>query len=383
MNSQEIITVLKRCSLFYDFTDSEMINLSKFFIRKDLALGSFLFHEEQHSDCFFVIMSGRVDVIKHDKITKTSHKISTLKQSDVTGELGIIGKRTRSASIKASTDVVVLEMKYEDLKNFLHENHHLESKFYIKLGEIIDQRLRTINQKSVKFFQLQIETAQFCLSLNIITIILILVLDFIAKLASKTHYTTFLTVGFLFFLFILTTFCLKQSKLPLSTYGLSIFNIKRSIIRGTLYTIPILFLLCILKYIAIQFIPMYSGNPIFDFAPYSSDSTLLQYVLIVLTYAIGVPMQEFIIRGGIQGSLQAFWIGKYKKHIAIFMGTLIFSLGHVPISKPLALAVIPFSIFWGWLFSKHRSLVTVSTSHILIGVFAFNVLNFAKIMLVK
>src|SRR5262249_16591708 len=83
------------------------------------------------------------------------------------------------------------------------------------------------------------------------------------------------------------------------------------------------------------------------------------------------PIQELIARGGLQGSLQMFLTGKYKVLTAILISNLILSTMHLYLSFRMALLVFLPGIFWGWLYSRHHTLIGVIISHIMIGAFAF------------
>ncbi len=101
-------------------------------------------------------------------------------------------------------------------------------------------------------------------------------------------------------------------------------------------------------------------------------------VLIISTiaYAAFSPVQEFIARGGIQTAFQKLMISKHNILIAILISNMIFSITHLHLSTATALVVIIPGLFWGWLYSRHTTLIGVCISHIIIGLFAIRVVAF-------
>ena len=92
----------------------------------------------------------------------------------------------------------------------------------------------------------------------------------------------------------------------------------------------------------------------------------------MIAYALFTPAQEFITRGALQSSLQMF-VGdetRGKLWSAILLSNLMFAAAHSHTSFGLAVAVLVSGLFWGWLYAKQRSLLGVSVSHFLIGVWA-------------
>jgi hypothetical protein len=86
-------------------------------------------------------------------------------------------------------------------------------------------------------------------------------------------------------------------------------------------------------------------------------------------YAIFSPIQELIARGAMQSSLHEFLTGPRANLWAIVLSTLMFTQIHLHLTPAYALAVFFPSLFWGAMYARQRSLVGVSISHILIGVY--------------
>jgi PAS domain S-box-containing protein len=94
-----------------------------------------------------------------------------------------------------------------------------------------------------------------------------------------------------------------------------------------------------------------------------------------LVYIALAPVQEFVARGTLQGPLEQVFGGKFASWKANITVNLMFSVFHQHIDMFFALMVLVPGIFWGWMYSRQRSLVGASISHAIIGIYALNVVN--------
>jgi hypothetical protein len=107
-----------------------------------------------------------------------------------------------------------------------------------------------------------------------------------------------------------------------------------------------------------------------------SKQSISVLILTSLAYAVFSPIQEFIARGGIQSAFQELLISKHKSLIAIVLANLMFSMTHLHISTVIAIVVFVPGLFWGWLYHRHKTLIGVCVSHIIVGLFAIRVVGF-------
>lgn len=106
-----------------------------------------LITNEGDYDCWiYVIISGAVKVIKHDK------EIARLENcGDTFGELSVIDGEARSASVFAATQTVCLAIDGSFLDRVNPEDQHaVYSVFYRLLAEILSERLRTTSNELVQ-----------------------------------------------------------------------------------------------------------------------------------------------------------------------------------------------------------------------------------------
>jgi hypothetical protein len=172
-----------------------------------------------------------------------------------------------------------------------------------------------------------------------------------------------------------------KSGYPLKTFGITIDNWKKIILESTILTVPFLLIIMSIKYLLITFNSKFHHLSLFD--PMSifkkaADINLNVYFAALFGYIVFVPIQELIVRSGIQSALQKFLSGSQTKSMwsSIILSNILFAGGHSHISFGFALSVFIPGIFWGWLYAKQNSLIGVSVSHILIGVWAAFIIGF-------
>jgi len=184
------------------------------------------------------------------------------------------------------------------------------------------------------------------------------------NLTSGIFFSTFLiaTWGMIGYQFI------KLSPLPKEVYGLTLKNWQPAVISAINWSFGFILAALTLKWIVITIIPPFKGMPILSLSVFHKLGWF-NCVGILISYALFVPLQELISRGILQGSLQYLLSGKYATPIAIVITSLVFSALHLIAHPIIAYTVFIPSIFWGILFAKNKSLIGVSVSHIILGIF--------------
>ncbi|HEY5511109.1 MAG TPA: type II CAAX endopeptidase family protein [Prolixibacteraceae bacterium] len=148
-----------------------------------------------------------------------------------------------------------------------------------------------------------------------------------------------------------------RSKLPLSEFGLTLKNWPRAVKESLVATIAAILLGALLKIVLVRF--NLSDNT------YIIRLSNLEWSFAF--YIIVAPLQEFLGRGVVQGTLQRIVPGKNGGLMAIVLTSLVFGTLHLYISAPFALASIAGSFLWGWLYLRHNTIVGISISHLFIG----------------
>lgn len=149
------------------------------------------------------------------------------------------------------------------------------------------------------------------------------------------------------------------SKLHIRDFGLTLKGWKRSAMESLLVSGGVIVLLVILKLMAFKYLPdLFRERKIFDLSLFG-----IPYI----TYIVVAPLQEFISRGVIQGTLAKLLDIRHKGFISILVTTMLFGAMHMMSSFNLAMASIVMGWIWGWMYHRQQNLVGVSLSHFLVG----------------
>lgn len=178
--------------------------------------------------------------------------------------------------------------------------------------------------------------------------------DTVSKIA-----TTFVVSRLIEFAILASSILLiVKSKLPLSNFGLSLKNWPRAV-KESLYATVFAILCCTLFKVFLVWFNLSENTYIIRFSNIEWSFAF---------YFIVAPLQEFLGRGVVQGTLQRIVPGKYGWLMAIVLTSLIFGTLHLYISTSFALASMVGSFLWGWLYLRHGTIVGVSISHFIIGI---------------
>lgn len=376
-----MIDSFKNIDLFKDLSENQLERLQEICYEMTLKIGEIFIHEGRIEQRFFIIMEGSVEIIK--KNGDRFYPLAKLSKGEIVGEMVLFENAARSASAKTIEPSVLLCFDLEKIKS---DPNYLDiyAKFTAFFGEKISKRLRFTNEVTVEVLKERLAIGNFAVNIIAITTLYAFSLQMLQKLKSYMSNSTLVTI------IVLVMFCyfiismMIKSGYPLKTFGVTVDNWRKSVIEATLYTIPLLLTIMLLKYCLITFNPKLSHFALFD--PMSifktaADVNLKVYFAALFGYILFVPIQELIVRSGIQSALQKFLTGSKRKTMwsSIILSNILFAGGHSHISAGFALSVFIPGIFWGWLFAKQNSLIGVSVSHILIGVWGAFIIGFENI----
>lgn len=377
-------TAFSQVSLFQGIQQNQVRQIYHAAQEVTLEQGDYLLREGDTANELFFLMEGALEVIKHDKESGSGHVIATLRKGEPVGEMAIFDNAPRSTSLQASTPCRLMKISYSELRK-LSEAHRNE--IILQMAKNLTQRLRDSNEITVQAIKKQLDEYKIRVKMGTFMINVIITLclftfalsgvDYLENIAPVSSFVSLpLTIVLLFGFLLL----IKYTQLPLSTFGITLVNWRQAVFESVLYTIPILVLIVLIKIIMIKTVPSYQHHAIFEpfdnvirsSAPQNSHYRYEIGLLTLIFYLFFIsPIQELIVRGGLQSSLQLFLTGKNKTLTAILISNLILSTMHLYLSLRMALLVFLPGIFWGWLYSRHKTLIGVIISHIMMGAWAF------------
>ncbi len=113
VSSTEKFNTMRNLSFFHDFGDIELWEVLRISVWGRIPAGTYLVHEGDEGDFFFIIADGEV------KVTKGSKTLGIQGAGHCFGEMCYIrqGSTTRTATVMANTPVTLLKIKPGALKN--------------------------------------------------------------------------------------------------------------------------------------------------------------------------------------------------------------------------------------------------------------------------
>ena len=110
------VELLKKVPLFSKLSQKELDDVAHIADEIDLPAGKEMATEGDRGREFFVLLKGEADV------TKGGQKINTMKEGDFFGEIALVTKMPRTASVTATSDVDVLVITEQAFDNLLKKS---------------------------------------------------------------------------------------------------------------------------------------------------------------------------------------------------------------------------------------------------------------------
>lgn len=371
-----------RHSIFFGLTEDQLQQLLAFGVQIQLEEDSIFIHEGASERTFYYINEGAVEIFRFSG--NQNHVLAVLKPGETVGELALVDDAPRSTSVKALHNSKVYQFDIDELR----KNHELADLYAFimqRVGKQLSKRLRFTNDVTVAALKNKFAMSIFSIRMLVLLSFYALSLNLIEKSKQYLPNTTLLSIGLILIFTLVLLSIVRRSGYPWSFYGVRRGRLFRKTLEAIFYSIPVMAVVLLIKWLAISYIPDLHSLPLFDHTatfkaglPFNINI----YFISMFFYALFCPVQEFMVRGCVQTSLQNLLTGSSTqvKWNAILISNLIFSSAHAHTSLGFALITFIPGLFWGWLFYRQKSLIGVCVSHILIGVWAVFIIGFNNII---
>jgi CRP/FNR family transcriptional regulator, cyclic AMP receptor protein len=121
---------LRAVPMFASMSDPDLRRIATFATEDSAPMGTILMREGDYSYDVIAIESGTADVLQEGRT------ISTLGPGDVFGEIGVLGKEMRTASVVAATPMRLIRLTSWDVKR-------LPKDVRTRLAELVENRRPT------------------------------------------------------------------------------------------------------------------------------------------------------------------------------------------------------------------------------------------------
>lgn len=151
--------LLRKVGILSDLNEIERNLIFKIAKKVEVSSGDVIMKEGDIGDSMFLFLEGEVEVSKNLTLKIGKHGFSKAEKSMVKlnaeyvsffGDMAMFENDTRSATITASTDCLLYEIKRDDFERLCSEHPEIGYKVIRKIATVLCQRVRKGNQDVLK-----------------------------------------------------------------------------------------------------------------------------------------------------------------------------------------------------------------------------------------
>jgi CRP-like cAMP-binding protein len=137
--------VLRSSPLFDMLSPPELEILAELSRPRRFGPGQVVFREGDQGDSLFVLARGAVEVVARGD--GKERVLAVLEAPAAFGEMSLIDREVRSATVKAKADCVALQLTAENFTAFRRRSRDGFTLFVVNVARVLSSRLRETNQK--------------------------------------------------------------------------------------------------------------------------------------------------------------------------------------------------------------------------------------------
>jgi CRP-like cAMP-binding protein len=139
------LPVIAQSPLFEMLSSAELETLAELSQVRVCAPGDVVFEEGQPGDSLFVIARGQVEVLGRDG--GVPRPLAVLEPPEFFGEMSLIDKEYRSATLRARTEAVLLQLTARGLATFRESHRDGFTFLVLNIARSLSARLREANAR--------------------------------------------------------------------------------------------------------------------------------------------------------------------------------------------------------------------------------------------
>ena len=143
---EKVIDFIANVPLFDMLEDEELSIVARHMNLLDLSKDEIVWNEWDKGDFICFVMDGKLDVLKRCSADALS-TIATLERGKSIGELSIVERFPRSATLKAHTDAVVVTLSQDTFELILKEHTGIGIKILKSLSCLLSHNLRKTSSR--------------------------------------------------------------------------------------------------------------------------------------------------------------------------------------------------------------------------------------------
>lgn len=353
--------------------------------RRELAPGQVLLREREQGGALILVEEGELEVTLGGLDAPVP--LATVGPRDLLGEVGFITRGHTTATVSAKTPCLVWELSREVGLGLKESDPEL----YVELLALGAQRLgeRLGEQDASSAVALinaehlgrqRRASSLFILLSGLLLSGYSLILATTSELMRVEGLSTMLSLSVLLLFTLGAVYVLRDTGYGLHRFGLHLRRWRVAVIESLAATLVMCALVLAVKLWLIQPGQLLEGQELLRLTALlegrTGELSASQLLFLMGTYLLYAPLQELIARGALQSGLQEFLVGARRTAWAVVLSNLLFAAAHAHISLAVAALVFLPGLVWGALFARHRSLLGVCLSHLLLGWFTLYMVGF-------
>jgi len=147
---ENITDLLVKIPMFAGLNADELEILKNYIELFEVEQGATLFEEGDQGDYVCFVVNGRLDVTKRT-ITGEDFVLNTLARGQSVGELSIIDKRPRSATVRAKTEATLFTLTRSNFEVIMQEYSEISIKILKGLSLLLSKKLRQTSSRLISY----------------------------------------------------------------------------------------------------------------------------------------------------------------------------------------------------------------------------------------
>ena len=146
METEEKRAILAESPLFDNLLTTELTMLADLFTFRTYSAGELIFDEGNVGDSMYVIAEGSVEVLRKNPQGELL-PIAVLQAPQFFGEMSLIDKEYRSATVRVNDGAQLLQLSNENLHIFARNYRNGFTWVVVNIARVLSTRLREVNRR--------------------------------------------------------------------------------------------------------------------------------------------------------------------------------------------------------------------------------------------
>ena len=328
--------------------------------------GQLVLGEGQASDRLFLIAEGRVDVEKLDEQSGRAFRIGELGPGELFGDMSFLDGQPASATIRAAEPTRLLSIRREALEGGDDARRNAFEAVLRAVAALNVARLRTQNEAHVASLRAELESSRIKNEAAQFLILIVIVFGIqnftgvLIRASSVDTHSPLYEYGMLLVFLMPSLYFARRFGYSWEQMGVTARNSRRALLESA-WIAPLL-VAAVASAVALlrrngtlpAEAPLFSGR-LFHERPWEP-----------VAYLAHAGLQELGSRGIFQGSLQRF-LGPGQGRRAVLVVSLMFAILHLHLGLTMVVLAFVGSLFFGYLYLRHGTLLGVTLLHYLLG----------------